>query len=75
MKVIKSIVWGLLITFICVIVISVETDFFSNIEEYLPEAVEKYPAVRATAEYIDEMTEDVPSFSQIIASIKNEPFM
>lgn len=73
MKIIKRLVWSLLILFIAIVLISVETDFFTNIEEYMPNITDKCPLVSEIAEGVEEMTEGIPSFSQILASLKNEP--
>lgn len=72
MKYIKRIVWGMLLLFLLTVVISVETDLFSNIEVYLPELTEKYPIILKAADNIERMTENLPSCSQIIETIKGK---
>ena len=73
MKFIRRIVYLLIIIFILLTATSVETDFFSNIDKYIPEICEKFPVVLDVASEIEEMTEDIPSISQIIALLKDEP--
>lgn len=73
MKYIKRTVYLLLILFAIVITTSVETDFFSNIEAYIPNVEDRFPFVLKISQAIENMTEDIPSISQIIASVMNEP--
>lgn len=73
MKFIKNFVWGVLILFIVVVLLSVETDLFVNIEEYVPKICERFPVIVKVADEIEDMTDDIPSLSQILASIKNKP--
>ncbi len=73
MKFIRRLVIGLLILFVAVVITSVETDFFANIEEYIPGVEDNAPIVKDIADWIEDMTEPIPSFSQLIATIKGEP--
>lgn len=73
MKFIRRLVWSLLILFFAVVLISVETDFFANIKEYIPNITDRFPMVAELSEDIEDMTEGIPSFSQILASLRREP--
>ena len=73
MKFIRRLVWSLLILFFAVVLISVETDFFANIKEYMPNITDRFPMVAELSEDIEDMTEGIPSFSQILASLRREP--
>ena len=71
MKRIKRLIWGILFLFLITVVVSVETDFFINIEQYIP-GVENYPAVLEVADNINKMTENIPTVSQIIEMVKDK---
>ncbi len=73
MKFIKRLVWILLILFFSVVLISVETDFFANIEEYIPNITKEFPQIEEFSQNVEKMTEGIPSFSQVIASLTNKP--
>lgn len=72
MKYIKRFVVGVLLLFLVTVIVSVETDFFANIENYMPKLTQKCPVIVKIADGIEDMTEDIPSFSQIIESIKGK---
>lgn len=72
-KHLKRLIISLLILFFLTVFVSVETDFFSDIEKHLPQACERYPWISQAAQGIEEMTENIPSFSQLRAAIVNEP--
>lgn len=72
MRYVRRLVWGLLILFLSVVIVSVETDFFSNIESYMPNLTKRFPVIIRVSDGIEDMTENIPSFSQIIETIKGK---
>lgn len=76
MKHFKRFIAVILITAIAVCIINAETDFFLNIGSYIPFIEENYPAVSASvsdaSERLSELTDRIPSPSEIIALIKHE---
>lgn len=76
MKHIKRAIILLLILIIGLSVINAKTDFFLNIGVYVPYLQENYPETAETISEISEkwaeVTDYIPSLSEIIAMIKNE---
>ena len=65
-----------LLTVVILLLINVETDWFSNFGDYVPELERKNPAfteaIENASDYVSELTDLIPSPSEIIAMIKNE---
>lgn len=65
-----------LLLFSFVLVVNSETDFFLNINHYIPAIEEKYPGlsekISDISEKVSDVTNQIPTPSEIIAAIKNE---
>ena len=76
MKFLKRLIALLLIIAIGVCIINSQTDFFLNFGSYVPVIEEKYPeisdAVSDGSKNLSQITDKIPSITEIIAMIKNE---
>ena len=76
MKKFKRFIAFLLVLAIALCIVNSQTDFFLNFADYAPKLTEKYPQLAAkitdTSERLSEITDRIPSPSEIIAMIKHE---
>ena len=73
----KKLIIGMLLAIVLLLGVNAYTDFFENFGDYAPVIRENYPeiseAVEEASYYVSNFTNMIPTPSQIIALIKNEP--
>lgn len=65
-----------LLTVTVLLIVNIETDWFANFGDYVPELERRHPevteAIEEASDYISDLTDMLPSPSELIAMIKNE---